>query len=98
MQERWGASWISGQEEDDNEQFATFYSSLWKYDCFEIKKVLTKMLGDLRSKGVHTESLFLNTDIGFDSKELRELLESKGIHANIKEKKRKGQWTLELSV
>lgn len=61
------------------------------HDCFDIKRVLAKMLGDLRAKGLHTEGLFLNADPGFDSKELRELLESEGIHANIKEKKRKGQ-------
>lgn len=49
------------------------------------------MLGELRAKRVRTEGLFLNADPGFDSKELRKLLESEGIHANIKEKKRKGK-------
>lgn len=58
------------------------------HDCFEIEKVMAKILGDMRDKGLETKGLFLNADPGFDSQNLREVLEHESIHANIKENKR----------
>ena len=53
-------------------------------DLYEIEEVLKEILALLEEAGIEHKGLFLNADAGFDSKSLREFLESKEIIANIK--------------
>ena len=54
-------------------------------DLYEIEEVVLKeILALLEEAGIEHKGLFLNADAGFDSKSLREFLESKEIIANIK--------------
>ena len=53
-------------------------------DLYEIEEVLKEILAFLEEAGIEHKGLFLNADAGFDSKSLREFLESKEIIANIK--------------
>ena len=53
-------------------------------DLYEIEEVLKEILALLEEAGIEHKGLFLNADAGFDSKSLREFLESKEIITNIK--------------
>ena len=53
-------------------------------DLYEIEEVLKEILALLEKAGIEHKGLFLNADAGFDSKSLREFLESKEIITNIK--------------
>ena len=53
-------------------------------DLYEIEEVLKEILAFLEEAGIEHKGLFLNADAGFDSKSLREFLESKEIITNIK--------------
>ena len=53
-------------------------------DLYEIEEVLKEILALLEEAGIEYKGLFLNADAGFDSKSLREFLESKEIITNIK--------------
>ena len=53
-------------------------------DLYKIEEVLKEILALLEEAGIEHKGLFLNADAGFDSKSLREFLESKEIIANIK--------------
>ncbi|MFC2398919.1 MAG: hypothetical protein ACFNP4_06355 [Capnocytophaga gingivalis] len=54
-------------------------------DLYEIEEVVLKeILALLEEAAIEHKDLFLNADVGFDSKSLREFLESKEIIANIK--------------
>ena len=48
-------------------------------------------LYEIEEAGIEHKELFLNADAGFDSKSLREFLESKEIIANIKPNPRNGE-------
>jgi len=56
-----------------------------------IEEVLKEILALLEEAGIEHKGLFLNADAGFDSKSLREFLESKEIIANIKPNPRNGE-------
>ena len=60
-------------------------------DLYEIEEVLKEILAFLEEAGIEHKGLFLNADAGFDSKSLREFLESKEIIANIKPNPRNGE-------
>ena len=60
-------------------------------DLYEIEEVLKEILVFLEEAGIEHKGLFLNADAGFDSKSLREFLESKEIIANIKPNPRNGE-------
>ena len=60
-------------------------------DLYEIEEVLKEILALLEEAGIEYKGLFLNADAGFDSKSLREFLESKEIIANIKPNPRNGE-------
>ena len=60
-------------------------------DLYEIEEVLKEILALLEEAGIEYKGLFLNADAGFDSKSLREFLESKEIIANIKPNFRNGK-------
>jgi len=60
-------------------------------DLYEIEEVLKEILALLEEAGIELKGLFLNADAGFDSKSLREFLESKEIIANIKPNPRNGE-------
>ena len=60
-------------------------------DLYEIEEVLKEILALLEEAGIEHKGLFLNADAGFDSKSLREFLESKEIIANIKPNFRNGK-------
>ena len=60
-------------------------------DLYEIEEVLKEILALLEEAGIEHKGLFLNADAGFDSKSLREFLESKEIIANIKPNPRNGK-------
>ena len=60
-------------------------------DLYEIEEVLKEILAFLEEAGIEHKGLFLNADAGFDSKSLREFLESKEIIANIKPNPRNGK-------
>ena len=60
-------------------------------DLYEIEEVLKEILALLEEAGIEHKGLFLNVDAGFDSKSLREFLESKEIIANIKPNPRNGE-------
>ena len=60
-------------------------------DLYEIEEVLKEILALLEEAGIEHKGLFLNADAGFDSKSLREFLESKEIIANIKPNLRNGE-------
>ena len=60
-------------------------------DLYEIEEVLKEILALLEEAGIEHKGLFLNADAGFDSKSLREFLESKEIIANIKPNPRNGE-------
>jgi len=51
-------------------------------DLYKIEEVLKEILALLEEAGIEHKGLFLNADAGFDSKSLREFLESKEIIAN----------------
>ena len=54
-------------------------------DLYEIEEVVLKeILALLEEAAIEHKDLFLTADVGFDSKSLREFLESKEIIANIK--------------
>ena len=53
-------------------------------DLYEIEEVLKEILALLEEAAIEHKGLFLNADAGFDSKSLREFLESKEIITNIK--------------
>ena len=53
-------------------------------DLYEIEEVVLKEILALLEEAIEDKDLFLNADVGFDSKSLREFLESKEIIANIK--------------
>ena len=53
-------------------------------DLYEIEEVLKEILALSEEAGIEYKGLFLNTDAGFDSKSVRDFLESKEIIANIK--------------
>ena len=56
-------------------------------DLYEIEEVVLKeILALLEEAAIEHKDLFLNADVEFDSKSLREFLESKEIIANIKPK------------
>lgn len=59
-------------------------------DCFEIEKVMSKMIADIQKKGLSVDGLFLNADAGFDSKELRKICLQHEIMANFKQNSRNG--------
>ena len=52
-------------------------------DLYEIEEVLKEILVFLEEAGIEHKGLFLNADAGFDSKSLREFLESKEIIAKL---------------
>ena len=52
-------------------------------DLYEIEEVLKEILAFLEEAGIEHKGLFLNADAGFDSKSLREFLESKEIIAKL---------------
>ena len=52
-------------------------------DLYEIEDVLKEILALLEEAGIDHKGLFLNADAGFDSKSLREFLESKEIIAKL---------------
>ena len=52
-------------------------------DLYEIEEVLKEILAFLGEAGIEHKGLFLNADAGFDSKSLREFLESKEIIAKL---------------
>ena len=60
-------------------------------DLYEIEEVLKEILAFLEEAGIEHKGLFINADAGFDSKSLREFLESKEIIANIKPNPRNGE-------
>ena len=60
-------------------------------DLYEIEEVLKEILALLEEAGIEHKGLFLNADAGFDSKSVREFLESKEIIANIKPNPRNGE-------
>ena len=60
-------------------------------DLYEIEEILKEILAFLEEAGIEHKGLFLNADAGFDSKSLREFLESKEIIANIKPNPRNGK-------
>ena len=60
-------------------------------DLYEIEEVLKEILALLEEAGIEHKGLFLNADAGFDSKSLRDFLESKEIIANIKPNPRNGE-------
>ena len=60
-------------------------------DLYKIEEVLKEILALLEEAGIEHKGLFLNADAGFDSKSLREFLESKEIIANIKPNPRNGK-------
>ena len=61
-------------------------------DLYEIEEVVLKeILALLEEAAIEHKDLFLNADVGFDSKSLREFLESKEIIANIKPNFRNGK-------
>ena len=60
-------------------------------DLYKIEEVLKEILALLEEAGIEHKGLFLNADAGFDSKSLREFLESKEIIANIKPNPRNGE-------
>ena len=60
-------------------------------DLYEIEEVLKEILPLLEEAGIEHKGLFLNADAGFDSKSLRDFLESKEIIANIKPNPRNGE-------
>lgn len=57
-------------------------------DLFEIKKTVSIMLTDIKSIKLDTDGMFVNADAGFDSMELKELLESEEMIHNIDINKR----------
>ena len=60
-------------------------------DLYEIEEVLKEILTLLKEAEIEYKILFFNADAGFDSKSLREFLESKEIIANIKPNPRNGK-------
>ena len=61
-------------------------------DLYEIEEVVLKeILALLEEAAIEHKDLFFNADVGFDSKSLREFLESKEIIANIKPNPRNGE-------
>ena len=60
-------------------------------DAFELKERAAEMLSGLEESNLSYDSLFLNADAGFDTKEFRGFCEEKGIIANIDFNKRNGQ-------
>ena len=52
-------------------------------DLYELEEVLKEILALLEEAGIDHKGLFLNADAGFDSKSLREFLESKEIIAKL---------------
>ena len=61
-------------------------------DLYEIEEVVLKeILALLEEAAIEHKDLFLNADVGFDSKSLREFLESKEIIANIKPNPQNGE-------
>ena len=61
-------------------------------DLYEIEEVVLKeILALLEEAAIEHKDLFLNADAGFDSKSLRDFLESKEIIANIKPNPRNGE-------
>ena len=60
-------------------------------DLYEIEEVLKEILALLGEAGIEHKGLFLNVDAGFESKSLRDFLESKEIIANIKPNPRNGE-------
>ena len=62
-------------------------------DLYEIEEVVLKEILALLEEeaAIEHKGLFLNADAGFDSKSLREFLESKKIIANIKPNPRNGE-------
>ena len=60
-------------------------------DAFELKERAAEMLSDLEESNLSYDSLFLNADAGFDTKEFRKFCEEKGIIANIDFNERNGQ-------
>ena len=60
-------------------------------DLYEIEEVLKEILALLEEAGIEYKGLFLNADAGFDSKSVRDFLESKEIIANIKPNPRNGE-------
>jgi len=57
-------------------------------DLFEIEKMVSKILVDLRSAKINYKGLFLNADAGFDADNLRRLCESNEIIPNFDMNKR----------
>lgn len=60
-------------------------------DAFELVGNVDKMLSDIRLSNISTESLFLNADAGFDTKEFRLSCFKNDIIDNIDKNKRNGQ-------
>ena len=60
-------------------------------DLYEIEEVLKEILVLLEKAGIEHNGLFLNANVGFDSKSLREFLESKEIITNIKPNSRNAE-------
>ena len=60
-------------------------------DLYEIEEVLKEILVLLEEAGIEYKGLFLNAYAGFDSKSVRDFLESKEIIANIKPNPRNGE-------
>ena len=60
-------------------------------DLYEIEEVLKEILTLLKEAEIEYKILFFNADKKFDSKSLREFLESKEIIANIKPNPRNGE-------
>lgn len=59
-------------------------------DLYNIEVQFEEVIGTLEQAEINVEGLFINADSGFDSRELRNLCEAKGIMANIAYNKRNG--------
>lgn len=60
-------------------------------DLYEIERVLEEILSLLKEAEIAHKDLFLNTDAGFDSKNIRYFLEKEEIISNIKTNPRNSQ-------
>lgn len=60
-------------------------------DAFELEERTAEMLSSLEDSNLNYDSLFLNADAGFDTREFRKFCEGKGIIANIDFNQRNGQ-------
>lgn len=59
------------------------------HDVYDIENVIESMIEDLGKSNIRIDGLFLNADAGFDCDVLRNLLQKKGVMANICVNKRR---------